>query len=97
MKKSLVEREALERWLERFPEWRSAGGGIERRLRFGGFREAIAFVNVLANWAEEVNHHPDLSVSYRIVMVSLTTHDSSGVTALDLELAERIEKYFDAQ
>jgi 4a-hydroxytetrahydrobiopterin dehydratase len=41
--------------------------------------------------AEELGHHPDLSVSWNKVTVSLTTHAAGGLTANDFELARRID------
>jgi 4a-hydroxytetrahydrobiopterin dehydratase len=41
--------------------------------------------------AEEMNHHPDLQVSWDTVTVSLTTHSEGGLTAGDFELASRID------
>jgi len=55
------------------------------------FVEAIAFVGRVADLAEAANHHPDLDIRYRKVRVALSTHDSGGLTALDLALAGRIE------
>ena len=41
--------------------------------------------------AQALNHHPDWSNTYSRVEISLSTHDAGGVTALDLELARRME------
>jgi 4a-hydroxytetrahydrobiopterin dehydratase len=55
------------------------------------FMAAIDFVGRIAALAEAANHHPDLDIRYRKVRVALSTHDSGGLTALDLGLAQRIE------
>ena len=49
------------------------------------------FVNRLAPVAEEMNHHPDLQVSWNKVTVSITTHSEGGLTENDFELAKSID------
>ena len=72
--------------------WTENDGALERELVFGGFREAIAFVNRLADLAESEDHHHDLSISYRRVTVRWTTHSAGGVTERDRELAARTDE-----
>jgi len=72
--------------------WTENDGALERELVFGGFREAIAFVNRVADLAESEDHHPDLSISYRRVTVRWTTHSAGGVTERDRELAARTDE-----
>ena len=54
--------------------------------------DGIKFVNILAEKAEEVNHHPDLVVGWCEVSVSFTSHDQGGVTSACVEMAKTIEK-----
>jgi len=70
--------------------WNRQEGGLRRRFRRANFADAIAFVNEIARLAEELEHHPDIDIRYRNVIVFLTTHDVGGVTQLDLDLATRI-------
>jgi len=42
--------------------------------------------------AEKMDHHPDWSNVYRTVHIRLNTHDAGGLTALDMELAARIDR-----
>jgi 4a-hydroxytetrahydrobiopterin dehydratase len=51
----------------------------------------VDFVNRLVGPAEEMGHHPDLSISWNEVRVSVTTHAAGGLTANDFELARRID------
>jgi 4a-hydroxytetrahydrobiopterin dehydratase len=44
--------------------------------------------------AEVMNHHPEIRMVYNKVDITLSTHDAGGVTKLDLELAQKIDKYF---
>jgi 4a-hydroxytetrahydrobiopterin dehydratase len=73
------------------PGWTRTGDEIEKTYELASFPEAIDFVRRVAVLAEDANHHPDLDVRYRKVRVALSTHDSGGLTALDLALAARIE------
>lgn len=70
--------------------WVLEGQTLRLEKRFRDFVEAIAFINRLVEPAEAAGHHPDLSISYNRVTVSLTTHDAGGLTSKDFELAEII-------
>jgi len=80
----------LEELPKRFPEWEIEEKSMSRVLEFEDFMEAIDFVNLLADVAEEAGHHPDIDIRYRRVTVVLTTHDAGGLTESDMELAQRI-------
>ena len=68
---------------------------LVRETTFKDFKEAIGFINKLAEVAEKINHHPDMTVcEYNRVIVATTTHDKGGLSDLDLELGELIEKNF---
>ena len=77
--------------LEDLPGWRYERGEIFKQYRFPTFMEAIAFIDRLADAAEELNHHPDLENHYNRVRVALHTWDENRVTSRDIELAHRIE------
>ncbi len=69
--------------------WTQSDGALERTFELPSFPEAIAFVNRVAELADQENHHPDIAVSYRKVTLRWTTHSEGGVTDRDAELAER--------
>jgi pterin-4a-carbinolamine dehydratase len=69
--------------------WNEVDGKLEREFAFGGFRDAIAFVNRVADLAESENHHPDIEIHYDKVVLRWWTHTAGGVTDRDRELAER--------
>ncbi len=71
--------------------WRREGDAIRRTVRLKDFVTAVEYVNRLVAPAEEMNHHPDLELSWNTVTVSLTTHSEGGITERDLELARRID------
>ena len=66
---------------------------LRRRLAFGDFAEAFAFMTRVALVAEKMDHHPDWSNAWNRVDVSLTTHSAGGVTALDVVLARAIDGF----
>lgn len=83
--------ESIQGWLEERKGWKLKGEALVKDFRFPSFRDAIVFVNRLATIADEANHHPDIDVRYQNVKVYLTTHDSGGITARDLAVAEQID------
>ena len=73
-------------------EWRRDGGAIVRDLKFKDFAEAMAYVNRVAEAAEDANHHPDILVhGWNQVRLTLSTHSAGGLTRNDVEMAGRID------
>ncbi len=72
------------------PDWETDGKALYRKQTFKDFVEAIAFVNQLVSPAEALGHHPDISISYNKVSITMTTHDAGGLTELDFQLAQTI-------
>jgi 4a-hydroxytetrahydrobiopterin dehydratase len=73
-----------------YPEgWNEVRGALQRGFRFRDFREAIAFVNRLAEAAEEANHHPDIMISWNAVTVRWWTHTKRAITNQDAEMARQ--------
>ena len=72
--------------------WRQEDESLVRDYEFQDFKGAIAFVNRVADAAEEANHHPDILVhGWNKVRLTLTTHDEGGLTDKDRAMAERID------
>jgi 4a-hydroxytetrahydrobiopterin dehydratase len=78
--------------LSKLPGWNENGKAIERRFEFPDFVAAMKLVNRVAEAAEQANHHPDIAISYNKVTLSLTSHDSGGVTERDITMASRINE-----
>jgi 4a-hydroxytetrahydrobiopterin dehydratase len=72
-------------------DWAVEGSAIVRTIEFPAFLTAVRFIDELAPVAEELDHHPDLTLSWRTVGITLSTHSEGGVTDLDLELAARLD------
>lgn len=64
---------------------------IEKTYKFGSFIEAFGWMTRAAIWAEKWNHHPEWSNVYNRVNVTLTTHDVSGLSSLDVKLARKLD------
>ena len=60
---------------------------------FMNFVQAFAFMTHIAGIAEQMNHHPEWKNIYNIVDVTLSTHDCHGVSYLDIQLAQQMDKY----
>lgn len=74
------------------PNWSIEHGRLFRRWRTSGWKSTLMVVNAIGHLAEAAWHHPDLSVSYAVVDVKLTTHSAGGITEKDLALASKIEQ-----
>ena len=72
------------------PGWQRDGEWLRRTYKLETFPAAIAFVNRVAEAAEALDHHPDITIEYTKVTLRVTTHDAGGLTANDFELATRI-------
>jgi 4a-hydroxytetrahydrobiopterin dehydratase len=72
------------------PRWSVADQKIVREFKLKGFREAIEFVNEIADLAEEQDHHPDIFIRYNKVSVTLWTHKVNGLTPNDFIMAAKI-------
>jgi len=77
--------------LSALPGWAVKEGKLHKTFTFADFAQAFAFMTEVAREAEALDHHPEWFNVYNRVVIDLTTHDASGITALDFELARRAE------
>ena len=75
-------------------EWEQAGTEIHRTYEFDGYLDGVAFVNAVAEVAEEQQHHPTIEIGYGSVTVTFTTHEADGITNRDLRLAALCEEEY---
>jgi 4a-hydroxytetrahydrobiopterin dehydratase len=87
-----LEPAALDEGLAQLPGWTLEADAtrLHRTFRFADFAGSMRFVDALAALAEAEGHHPDFSVHWDTVEVSLWTHDAGGLTLNDLVLAALI-------
>ena len=88
---ALLSDEEVQARTRELPDWDCAGGALHKDFKLADFKGSVDFVNRLTPVAEEMNHHPDLAISWNTVTVTLTTHSQGGVTDNDFELAGKIE------
>lgn len=95
MAREKLDRQAVEEALSGLEGWTLAADAlsISRTFTFANFSEAFAFMTRTALAAEKLDHHPDWANVYRTVEVKLNTHDAGGLTALDFELARRMNRF----
>ncbi|CAN5290036.1 4a-hydroxytetrahydrobiopterin dehydratase [soil metagenome] len=67
------------------------GKKIQHQFEFKNFKEAMEFVNKVAEIAEEEQHHPDIYIFYNKVRIELWTHAINGLFKNDFILAAKIE------
>ncbi len=93
MRRPLLSEDEILAHLARLPDWTRHGGVISRTYSFAGFAQAMEFVNLVAEAAEDVDHHPDIDIRYGKVMLALTTHDAHGLTLNDVNLAAACDDF----
>jgi 4a-hydroxytetrahydrobiopterin dehydratase len=81
----------IESSLAELEGWQREGQTIVKSFELADFVGSVEFINRVVEPAEALGHHPDLSVSWNKVRVSITTHAAGGLTANDFELAKRID------
>ena len=71
-------------------DWRTGDGGAVAEFRTRNFATGARLFAAIAELAEAANHHPDVTVTYPSVRVTLITHSAGGLTAKDVALAQQI-------
>ena len=77
---------------EGLQDWRMLLHRLHARFDTGGFATGLALVDDIGEAAEAANHHPDVTLTYPLVEIRLTSHDVGGVTMRDVRLARRISE-----
>jgi 4a-hydroxytetrahydrobiopterin dehydratase len=88
----LLSDEQIDERLGDLDGWSREGDAITKSYDRGDFVGSVRFVDQLVEPAEAMNHHPDLSVSWSEVKVSITNHAAGGLTEADFELASKIDQ-----
>lgn len=87
-----LSREAAEKNLEKLDGWQMPEDLLIKKFNFKDFKEAMAFVNKIAEIAEQEGHHPVMLVNYNEVCISLITHAINGLSVNDFILAAKIDQ-----
>jgi 4a-hydroxytetrahydrobiopterin dehydratase len=64
---------------------------LRREYKFANFAEALAFTNRIGAIAEELDHHPEITLGWGRVQVVTWTHSAQSVTRADFILAARVD------
>lgn len=82
-------------FLTQVPGWAISSGQLVKRFEFRNHYEAMAFANAVAWVSHRENHHPEMIVGYKEVLVRYWTHAVNGLTENDFICAAKLEKLFD--
>jgi 4a-hydroxytetrahydrobiopterin dehydratase len=73
--------------------WKYLDNSIGKEFKLKDFKNAIVFVNSIADEAEKMDHHPDILIhSWNKVKITISTHSAGGITQNDFFLAKKIEE-----
>ena len=77
---------------EQHLNWTREGDVLTTTVKLHDVAAALEFVTAVGAAAEAANHHPDIDIRWNTVRLGLSTHDSGGITLLDLALAGAIDR-----
>ena len=86
----LLTDEQITQRLAGVPGWSRHDNSIVRVVTLADFKGSILYVGAVAYPAETANHHPDISIAWNKVTLTLSTHSAGGLTTNDFGLAEQI-------
>jgi 4a-hydroxytetrahydrobiopterin dehydratase len=89
---ALLTSQEIDREMKSLQGWTHEGDAIRKQFTFAGFPQAVAFVSRLVPDAEAADHHPDITINYRKVTLSYSTHDEGGLTLKDFDGAKMAER-----
>jgi 4a-hydroxytetrahydrobiopterin dehydratase len=89
---SVLGRDEITHRLESYPGWHHRGNALEKHFDRENFDGSIAFVNAVAAAANAQDHHPDITISWNDVTLTLSSHDAGGITERDFTLAAKIDE-----
>lgn len=84
--------EEIQQKLQSISGWDLDGEAIKKEWKFSDFKEAMQFINKVADLANEHDHHPELFNVYNQVSLRFSTHDAGGLTQRDFRIAAEIDK-----
>jgi 4a-hydroxytetrahydrobiopterin dehydratase len=89
---ALLSDDEVQQRLRELKGWERQGDSIVRQVTLDNFQGSVDFINRITPPAEEMNHHPDLEISWNKVTVKLSSHSEGGLTNADFDLARRIDE-----
>ena len=73
------------------PLWEAEGDKLNRKFDFAAYKDGLVFASAVGHLADRLDHHPEITIGYRTVTVSVNTHSVGGLSAFDFELARQID------
>jgi 4a-hydroxytetrahydrobiopterin dehydratase len=86
--------DAIAAFLASNPGWTREGDGLVRTYKFDDYGTALGFVVRVGVAAEKRDHHPDIHLTWGRAKIVWSTHDTGGITKLDVEMAERTDQLY---
>lgn len=92
MSRTPLTHEQIHGALTDLPGWEVEQGRLTTTREFGSFPDAVAFVDRVAEVAEDLDHHPDIDIRWRTVRLAVCTHDQGNqITGRDVDLARAVD------
>lgn len=91
MAPTLLTQNEIETGLTSLKGWALKGNQIEKTVTLSDFGRAMGFVTTVALIAERRDHHPDITIRWNTVTLTVSTHSAGGLTARDFDLAREID------
>lgn len=91
MSRELLSDDAIIARLDKIEGWERQEQAVYKTYELTSFPAALMFASAVGHLAEALDHHPDILIQWRKVTLTLSTHSSGGLTALDFDLAAQIE------
>ncbi len=91
MRTGALDAAEVQRQLAKTPGWALVNGALQKRFAFADFHGTMAFVNAVAEVAHELDHHPELQLSYGLCTVRFNTHSVAGISMRDFDCAARVD------
>jgi 4a-hydroxytetrahydrobiopterin dehydratase len=89
---ALLSEDQISQRLAAVPDWTRQEDSIVRVVKLADFKAAMLFVGAVAYLAEAAGHHPDITIQWNKVTLTLSTHSAGGLTENDFALAGRIDQ-----
>ncbi|MEH7225613.1 4a-hydroxytetrahydrobiopterin dehydratase [Bacillus sp. JJ1566] len=87
--------EAIQNKLTENPNWKLIDAKwIARKYRFKEYLKGIEFVQKVASLSERMNHHPFISIDYKLITIKITSWRARGLTDLDFTLAKKYDELY---
>jgi 4a-hydroxytetrahydrobiopterin dehydratase len=74
--------------------WDASGGRLRKTFHFPDFRSALRFVDAVGAMADEVDHHPDVELSWGKATIQIWTHTVGGLAEIDFAFAARCDRIY---